>query len=152
MKWLVGLIGLVMAIGGGMQLGATSSNTTTQASFSYDEATAEEREAWMHEIAAKLEKHGKREASSSQFVSYKETKVRVKAREVQTILKLGHYANFRLDSKTLSDTLTKVCPYYVKQGLYANNIKWTQKIVKRDGSVALNLPITRTNCKRYVNS
>ena len=138
-----------------MQLGATmdegaSPSGAPERVFSYDEASDEEREAWLNAAAAKLEKHGKREAGSSPFVSYKETNVRVRSREIQTVLKLGHYVDFRMDSKTIQDTLSQACPRYIRDGLYANNIKWTQRLVKQDGSVAMNLPISRSNCRRFL--
>ena len=155
MKWLMGAVGVIIAIMGGMKLGATieegpNHSEQTVAVFSFEDATPAEREAWLNAVAEKLEKRGKREAAYSQFVSYKGTNVKTRAREIQTVLKLGHYANLNLDRKMLDDTLAKACPHYVKNGLHANNIKWTQKIVKQDGSVALTLPITRRSCQRFV--
>lgn len=157
MKWFLGIVGIVIAIVGGIQLGASIEGEPSSAEpiatvFSYNDATPDERLVWMNELASKLEKKGKREASRSQFVSYKETNVKVRSREIQTVLRLGHYANMSLNRKMIDDTLTSVCPYYVEHGLYANDIKWTQKIVKRDGSVALNLPITRRSCQRFMTS
>lgn len=157
MKWIVGLIGIVVAVKGGMDLGSTmseggGSNTTTQAAFAYSDATPQERAEWLEKVAGKLEARAKREAGSSFYVSYKETKVRPGMNEIQTILKLNSQYNFTLDSKTLREGLASACPHHVRLGLYANNIQWTQKMVKSNGQTVLNLPITRSSCRRYVET
>lgn len=153
MKWIIAIIGIVLAVKGGMDLGSNmGGNTTTKASFAYAEASRDERAEWLGKVAKKLESKAKWEAATSQYVSYKETKVRPGAREIQTILKLNSAYNFRLDSKTLREGLTASCPHHVRLGLYANDIKWTQKIVKSNGQTVLNLPITRGSCARYVSN
>lgn len=156
MKWFIGLIGLVMAIKGGMDLGSVMSgggaNTTTKASFAYDEASYQDRSDWLNGVAEKLEKRAKREAGMSMYVSYKQTLVRPGAKEVQTVLKLNSNYEFRMSSKTLREGLEGACPHYVRLGLYANDITWTQKMVKSNGQVVLNLPITPKSCRRYVQT
>lgn len=156
MKWIIGSIGLVLAIKGGMDFGAVMSeggaNSATKASFAYDEASYQERADWLNGVAEKLEKRARREAGMSMYVSYKQTLVRPGAKEVQTVLKLNSRYEFRLDSKTLREGLEGACPHYVRLGLYANDIKWTQKMVKSNGQVVLNLPITPRSCQRYVQT
>lgn len=151
MRWIIAIIGFVLAVKGGMDLGSTmGGNTTTKASFAYAEASRDARAEWLNKVAKKLESRAKREAAGSFYVSYKETKVRPGANEIVTILKLNSGYNFRLDSKTLREGLAAACPHHVRLGLYANNIKWTQKMVKSNGQTVLNIPITRTSCSRYV--
>ena len=151
MKWIIAIIGFVLAVKGGMDLGANmGGNTTTKASFAYAEASREERAEWLNKVAKKLESKAKWEANTSFYVSYKETLVRPGANEILTVLKLNPNYDFRLDSKTLREGMAAACPHHVRLGLYANNIKWTQKIVKTNGQTVLNLPITRGSCARYV--
>ncbi len=157
MKWIVSIVGFVMAVVGGVNLGATTSDRPGEQSpdvvqFSFKDAAPEEQEFWLNEAAAKLEKLGKREANGSIYVSYKETIVRVRAREIQTVLQLGAYVEFSLDQAVMANTLEKACPHYIREGLYDNNIKWTQRIVKPNGMSVMNLPISRSTCRRFLPS
>lgn len=154
MKWIVGIIGFIIAVKGGMDFGAAtrggSDDQSAQSStFSYNEATPEEREVWLNAAADKLEKRGQREAGFSPYVSYEETIVRVRAREIQTVLELGPYVDFRMEPNTVSDALETACPHYIRDGLYANNIKWTQRLIKPNGMVAMNLTISPSTCQRF---
>lgn len=158
MRWLVGLVGFVIAVKGGMDLGAVMGdgsvgvNTPTSASFNYAEASRAERAEWLDMVGKKLERGAKREAGRSHFVSYKETRVLANSNEVQTVLLLNNMYEFRPSSKIIQDGLKDACPVSVRLGMYANNIKWTQKIVKSNGMTVLNLPIMRSNCRKYVET
>ncbi len=147
MKWLLGGVGLIMAIMGGVNLGAATSGGSS--SFVYEEATTEEREEWLNAVATKLESRAKREAASTMYVSYKETKTLHNRREVQTIMKLGYNVDFRMGPNTIQDAKDGGCPFLIRSGLYANNGKWTQKIVKGSGQTAFNFTLSRSNCSSY---
>ena len=55
MKWIIAIIGFVLAVKGGMDLGSNmSGNTTTKASFAYAEANRDERAEWLAKVAKKI--------------------------------------------------------------------------------------------------
>lgn len=150
MKWLVGGFGFIMALIGGVNLGAaTGDKAPAGADFVYDEATTEEREDWLNTIATKLEGRAKREAGASMYVSFEEVKVLHSRREIQTVLKLGSYFDFKLEPNTLKEAKDAGCPFLIQTGLYANNGKWTQKLVKSSGQTAFSFTLSRSNCASY---
>ncbi len=152
MKWLFGIIGIGMATVGGFGLSTVGVGGS---SFNYEEASIEDRQAWLEKQARPLErgvKRGMLRGSGAMYLKYKETKVLARSNEIQTIIKLSSMGQVRLPPNFKREMLASFCPDYMRSALYTNRVKITIKIVKKNGSPVLSFSMSAYDCNRFTQA
>lgn len=154
MRWLAVLIGVVMAIVGGYNLGTTTSGSRGAAVlFNYGSASPEDRQAWLEKESANVERGVKaglsRNGSSYMYMSYKATKVSARRSEIQTIVQLKSHAQIQISSNFRKQILGSLCSDYVGSPLYHNKIKLTMKMVRSNGTPVFSQSVGAYDCDRF---
>lgn len=155
MNWIVGIIGMVIAIVGTASCSGGPEDGADEPIFDFSSATPSEKQLWLEEQASNYEDRAKRTMGVNRptvsNIGYKETKISVRNMEIQYIAQISRNITGSLPYGTRDKLLENMCSVYAQSQLSANRIKMVMKIVRHTGTTALSTIINTRTCRAHAS-
>ncbi len=148
MKWVIGIVGFLIAIGGGVGLGQVTGD-----SFDFDNATLEERQAWLDEATGEISDGAAlglvQAGTGYNMMAVQEVSASAEDNRISIILEAKGATRLAIPADFSVQFMDKMCDEWVRTPMGRHGVLLTTKIVRSNGDHVRSETVSKPACDRY---